>query len=115
MKPFPLAPLNDFVLQATLKEVDATTGQYVPVTSGSVTAFLATSNASDAAAADPSLVATAVHVKNGRWLITFDAATLTKQLLSTLFASATPYCIITRSGGFRRYVQLAYSDSEAAA
>ena len=108
-----LNPLNDLNLKVHLDEIDAT-GALVPVTSGTVTAFLATSKDSTAVAADPSLSVAAVYLSAGDWLVTFDAAILTSALLAAKFASATPYCVVAAPGRVRVYIPLVYGDARLA-
>lgn len=109
-----LSPLNDLAFFAKLQQVSTSTGAKTPLTSGTVTAFLATSNAADATAADASLSVSAVHVTGGKWLVFFDASVLTLTLLETHFASVTPYLIIEQEDGFRVYHELEYSEAKAA-
>ena len=78
-------------------------------TSGVVTGFLATSADPDATAADPTLEATIVYTgSGGQWLVKYDAAALTPELLAEHFAAATPYTIIEQPGGFRVVVEMEY-------
>lgn len=109
--PIPLYPLNDFIVDFQLKQVDTTTGTASAITSGSVTAFLATSSGPTATAADSTLSVACVYATSGKWIASFDAATLTAALLSTLFAAVTPYLIISKASDVRLAVQLAYSAS----
>jgi hypothetical protein len=89
-----LYPLNDLALLATLKTVSQTTGKAVTLTSGTVTAFLAT----------------VTYLSSvSKWLIEFDGAALTAALLNTHFAAATPYLIIQSTGNLRTASALAYS------
>ncbi len=110
-----LYPLNDLGLFVKLKDINATTGVVTPLTTGTVTAFLATTNTPAATAADPSLSVSATHISNGKWLVFFDAAVLTASLLATHFASNTPYLIMEYANGFRVYHEMAYSASREAA
>lgn len=110
-----LSPLNDLALSVVLKDVDPTTGATSLVTTGSVSAFLATSNSPTATVADSTLNATVNYSgAGGKWIVTIDASVLTASLLASLFASATPYMIIVRASGVRVYVELAYLASRAA-
>lgn len=110
-----LYPLNDFIAQVTLKDVDAT-GAEIPVTTGTVTAFLATSNGPTATAADPTLSVSAVYTgAGGVWLITIDAAVLTASLLALHFATVTPYLIVQKTGAVRVYAKCKYKAERAAA
>jgi hypothetical protein len=105
-----LFPLNDLALLATLKTVSQTTGKAVTLTSGTVTAFLATSSGPSATAADATLTATVTYLSSvSKWLIEFDGAALTAALLNTHFAAATPYLIIQSTGNLRTASALAYS------
>lgn len=115
-----LSPLNDLVFTLLIEDVNTGTGVITPVTTGTVTGFLATDNAPTATTADPSLSISGVYIGGangfaaGTWLFNFDATILTAALLNTLFNSATPYLIISRSGAARRYVTLTYTPSLAA-
>lgn len=110
-----LYPLNDLAVSVRLVDIDATTGAESNVTTGTVTAFLATSNGPTATAADATLNATVNYSgAGGWWTVTIDAAVLTAALLDTLFASVTPYLIIRRTNGIRVYVEMAYSASRPA-
>jgi hypothetical protein len=109
-----LYPLNDFAVKIILKTIDETTGAVVPLTEGTVTAFLATSNDPTATAPDPTLTTSGIHTKNGVWLALFDAAVLTPSLLDALFGSTPPYLIVQQPNGVRVYAQLTYTASRAA-
>lgn len=114
-----LYPLNDLGFTVPLKKIDtdsasATFGKAIALTTGTVTAFLATSDLPTAAAADATLVATCTHVANGKWLIHFDGAALTASLLNTHFAAATPYMIVQVSGDIRVAVTLEYQAARPA-
>lgn len=111
-----LYPLNDLVLKAKLKEVVDGSLTATPLTTGTVTAFLATSNSPTAVAADAALTGDCEHVAGGAWRVAFDAADLDPALLDSLFG-ATPtacYCIIQQPGGIRTYVPLTYAASRPA-
>lgn len=115
-----LAPANDFFATAYFEDINPTTFEAVPVTSATITAFIATSNDPAAIAADPSLSVSAVHVgvttptptqyPLGTWGVTIDATVLTVTLLDNLFGtpSVTPYLIVVRAGGVRAYQKLKY-------
>ena len=109
-----LSPLNDFIASVTLNDVSSA-GVETPVTSGTVTAFFATSHTSDATAADASLTTSGVYTgAGGVWIVRFDAATLTKSLLDSKFTSATPYLIVEVSGAVRVWKKCHYNESRAA-
>ena len=114
-----LYPLNDLAFTVVLKKIDttvgsATLGKAIALTTGTVTAFLATANTPTATAADASLSVTLTHIANGKWLVHFDGASLTASLLNTHFAAATPYMIIQATGDVRTYVELEYQASRPA-
>lgn len=111
MSQFKLYPLNDFATFVKLKDISPTTGVVTPLTTGTVTAFLATSFGPTAVAADATLQTTAVHVGNGKWLVFLDAAVLTAALLNSKFASTPPYLIVQYAGGLRVYYVGAYVPS----
>jgi hypothetical protein len=106
---------NDFIQEVTIMDVDAT-GTEVPVSTGTVTAFLATSNGPTATAADASLSVSAVYTgAGGVWLATFDKTAMLSTLLDSLFpAGVTPYLIVENSGGIRVYVTCSYKASRPA-
>lgn len=115
-----LTPLNDFNRLVLIEEVNSS-GVVVPVTSGTVTGFLATTNASGATAADATLSASLTYVGGandiaaGTWLFQLDAAALTLALLDTHFASsAVAYLIVKKDNSVRRWERLEYSNQMAA-
>lgn len=116
----PLYPSNDFVRTLLLETVHAVTGVTTPVTTGTVTGFLATSSSPTATAADPSLEVSGVYVGGangydaGTWLFEIDADDLTPTLLATLFATATPHFIVKMDGAIRVYEKLKYTASRPA-
>jgi hypothetical protein len=79
---------------------------------GTVSAFLATSGASDAEAAEASLVATCSYDSANApwWSVYFPASVLTQTLMDTHFASAECWAIVEHSGGVREAIQLDYDD-----
>lgn len=101
------------------------TGTKAPITTGSVTGFLATSKGPSATAADASLQASLTYVGGnsdgeggtyaaGTWLFQLDAAALTPNLLSTHFAGARPYLIVERTNDLRVAIPLTYASEEQA-
>lgn len=116
MTTFNLFPLNDFAVRVTLKDIDTnpaspTFGKSIPLTTGTVTAFLATSNDPTATAADGTLTMSPTHIANGVWLVSFDAALLTAALLNTLFSATLPYLIVQKPSGVRVYFDVIYQAS----
>lgn len=115
-----LVPLNDFACTVLVEDVDPATGLIGPVTSGTVTGFIAADNSPTATEADASLTMSGTYIGGansfaaGTWLFNFDAAILTPTLLNSLFSTATPYFIVQRASGVRRYVALTYVPSLAA-
>lgn len=107
-----LWPLNDFTVKAKLKTI--VNGVAVPLTSGTVTAFLATSSGPAATAADAALTMSPAHLGNGEWLITFDAAVLTTALLDPLFAATPPFLIVQKPGDVRAYAPVVYATARPA-
>lgn len=104
MADFTLYPLNDFAKYLRLPDINSTTGNVGYLTSGSVTAFLSTTNGPTATAADATLVMSPTYVPaKQKWLLYFDASVLTVNLLNTLFASTPPYLIVQYPSGFRVY------------
>jgi hypothetical protein len=114
MATIPIYPYNDLIVSATIMDISSA-GVETPVTSGTVTAFLATSHASDATTADATLSVSAVYTgAGGVWIATIDATALTLALLDSLFASATPYLIFQKSGAVRAYAKCRYVSSRPA-
>lgn len=112
--PLTLYPLNDFFAKAKLRTLDPATGVETPLTTGTVTAFLATSSGPAATAADAALSMSPVHLGDGIWLIFFDATVLTTALLDPLFAAAPPYLIVQQPGGVRVYAPVTYTTARPA-
>lgn len=106
--PLTLFALNDFIVKTALRVVNSATGVETPLTTGTVTAFLATTYGPTAAAADPSLSVSATHTGNGVWLICFAGSVLTPTLLDPLFGASTPYLIVQQPGGIRVYAPVTY-------
>lgn len=112
-----LSPLNDLNRYVLIEEVNSS-GVVVPVTSGTVTGFLATTNASGATAADATLSASLTYVggsndiEAGTWLFQLDAAVLTLALLNTHFGSTgVAYLIVKKDNSVRRWERLEYVTS----
>lgn len=116
MAPLPLTlyAANDFFVKAKLTTGSPTTGDVTPLTSGTVTAFLSTTNGPSAVAADPALSMAPTHLGGGIWLIFFDAGVLTAPLLDPLFAASPPYLIVEQPGGVRVYASVTYAPSRPA-
>lgn len=112
---FSLYPANNLWLGVILRTVDPTTGALTPLATGTVVAFLATSNSPTATAADASLNATVSYIgQNGLWLVQFTGAQLDPTLLNTLFSATTPYVIVQQVGTTRIAQQLSYAASRPA-
>lgn len=107
-----LYPLNDFCVIVRLQKINQSTGERTPLTSGTVTAFLATSEAPTATPAHATLEMTPVHIENGKWLVFFDASVLTAALLASLFSGTPPFLIVQETYGTRTFARLAYSASK---
>lgn len=103
-----LYPLNDFAMKVKLWDIDTTTLVKTPVTTGAVSAFLATSDSPTALPADPTLAMNPPHINGADWAIFFDATTLLPELLETLFALTPPYLIVVSPSGVRAALQLEY-------
>lgn len=112
--PLVLYALNDFFAKVALRQVDASTGVETALTTGTVTAFLATGYGPTATAADPALSVSATHLGKGVWLIAFDAAVLTTALLDPLFGSTPAYLIVQQPGGLRVYTPVTYATTRPA-
>lgn len=112
MADFTIYPLNDFAKWVSPKDINSTTGAVTTLTSGTVTAFFATSDSPTATAADQSLSMNAIYSETkNKWLVFFDASVLTASLLATHFASTPPILIVQFVGGFRVVFTGAYSTS----
>lgn len=109
--PVKLYPLNDLALTVKLQDINPATGVKSPLTVGTVTAFLATSDSPTAVAADGTLSMSATHIGSGKWLVFFDATVLTPALLATHFASTPPVLIVVYPSGIRAYLTLEYQPS----
>lgn len=121
-----LTPLNDLDITIVLEDINTSTGTKTPITTGTVTGFLATSSAPDATTADATLSVTGTHVggnpklsgvtgnyDSGTWLFHLDASVLTIALLNTLFAQSTPYFIATKTNAVRKVGKLTYDPVSA--
>jgi hypothetical protein len=103
-------PLNDLPFVARLKDIDtnplsSTFGRAIDLTTGTVSAFIATSILPTATAADPSFTTTGQHIGKGKWLFVFDGSILLPAVLNTLFGSGTPpQIIIQQPGNIRSYI-----------
>ena len=79
---------------------------------GTVTAFLATSADPTALAADVTLSVPALYAGSlGQWVVRFPAAILTPSLLEATFANDDAFCILQASDGVRAVVPVAYAPS----
>jgi hypothetical protein len=110
-----LYPLNDFAMYAKIPDINATTGAIEYIETGTVSAFLATSDSPTATAAHVSLTMSPTFVDAvNQWLVFFDASILTPAVLTPLFATVTPYLILQSSTGVRAVVRLTYDLSREA-
>jgi hypothetical protein len=101
-----VSPLNDLALEVKLKDISPTTGKLIPLTSGNVTAFFANDSDPETASADTELNISATHVGRGKWLLLWDAATITIARYDALFSNPTPVIVILLPSGFRVYVSI---------
>jgi len=111
-----LYPLNDLSVAMGPFETVTTLGVHTPITAGTISGFLATTDAPDAIAADATLAVANLSYIGGQpkgdgtnwaagwWLIQFDAAVLTAALLNTLFAARGEAFIHAISAGNVRVV-----------
>lgn len=105
-----LSPYNDLVFVARLWSVDPTTGTKAPMLIGTVRAFLTDD---PDPSLDPPLTSPIVdvsHIKDEKWLVSFDGDDLTPSVLDALFADATPYLVVetTSDRSVRVIAKLAY-------
>lgn len=105
---------NDFALDVFVPKPKSSARGTEGATGMTIAGFLATSNASNATAADASLVITSTELSGGWYRITMDASVLTRTLMDTSFSASTPYLILTSTDNFRRYIELDYDDALAA-
>lgn len=116
-----VSPLNDFgrIINIQTRGSD---GVLAALTTGTVTGFIANSNAGDAAAYDAGWSVSGTYVGAnggdlvaGDWFFSIDAAVLTVALCRAAFGNGeTPYFIAQRTNGFRRYVKCKYSEADKA-
>ena len=97
---------NNLVLVATVMEVDETTLEETPVTSGVITAYI--SNASDGAVLHADLEVVLTHVVDGQWLIKFTGDKLTKALLDQFFLNTKPFLLIKRGASIKQHAEMVY-------
>lgn len=117
-----VSPLNDFSIIVNVQMRDDTTAALAPVTTGTMTGFIAASNAADATAYDAGwsvagryVGASGGDLVAGDWYFAIDAAALTVALCRAAFgAGAVPYFIAQKTNGFRRYVKCKYRESDPA-
>lgn len=110
-------PLNDLTIPLLIKGLSSdgqSTFLYTDTPGPAPTAFLATSNAPTATAANVALNFTVTYVSPGAWLLFLDASVLTFALLDGLFASTSPVLIIQIANGSREYLPCTYAPSRAA-
>ena len=112
-----ISPGNDYEDFILLEETDATTGVVGPVTSGTVTGFLAATNSSTATAIDESLSVTGVYVGGangydaGTWMFVIDATVITAALIG---GKGTIYFIVQKAGAVRVYRKVKVLDARPA-
>lgn len=119
-----LSPLNNFWATIYIPTVSLTDGVESGLSTGTVTAFLATSGEPDAVAADATLSVACTHVgqasptagqfPTGTWLIAFPKSVLTVALLDQLFADTAPYLIVEHSTTMRVETKLKYKRARKA-
>ena len=112
-----ISPANDYVEYILLEDTDPETGVVGPVTSGTITGFLSTSNSSTATAIDPSLSVTGVYVGGannydaGTWMFIIDATVITAALIG---GKGTIFFIVQKPGAVRVYRKLKVLDARPA-
>ena len=121
-----ISPLNTFWRLYQIDTISSVDGSETGATTGSVTGFIATSNAPDATAADATLSVAGTHVgvaspaagqwPLGTWLISIPGSSLTVALMDQLFNnnSTLPYLIIERTGSDRVSETLKYKRTKKA-
>lgn len=86
-------------------------GKLVPLETGSVAAFLATSDDPDAVAVSGLQVDATYTGSVGRWLVRFPASMLDDAVLDAAFSETAPWCILTSPAGLRAAIPLVYERS----
>jgi hypothetical protein len=117
-----ISPKNDInIVVGPLMSVSSL-GAKAPITSGTVTGFFATSKATSAIAADPSLQANLSYIgaqsdgeggtyDEGSWLFQLNASDAVAALLATYFSNARPFLIVTRTDDLRVVIPCEYVES----
>lgn len=116
-----LSPLNEFDRAIVVESINTSTGTKAPVTTGTVTGFLATSFDPEATTAHASLSVSGVYIGGqlkvtgetatyaaGTWLFHIDASVLTVALLDGLFLTTTPYFHVSKVDSNRLVFSLDY-------
>lgn len=87
MTAFTIYPDNPLEIETEIPVFDTTTRKEIPLTAGTVTAFLASSNLNGATAIDPSVSVTMLAPLTGKkkWLAKFAASVMTFPLLNGMF------------------------------
>lgn len=119
-----LSPLNAFFATIYVPTVSLTDGVESGLSTGTMTAFLASSGDPDETAADGTLSVACTHIgqaspstgqfPTGTWLINFPKSILTVALLDQLFTSTAPYLIVEHSTSMRVETKLKYKRSRKA-
>jgi hypothetical protein len=119
-----LSPLNAFFATIYVPTVSLTDGVESGLTTGTMTAFLATSPDPDATTADATLSVACTHIgqavpstgqfPEGTWLINFPKSVLAVALLDQLFETTAPYLIVEHSTSMRVETKLKYKRSRKA-
>lgn len=119
------SPLNDFAFVAKLTRTTAPTGAAVPITSGTVTAFLsAGDNSAEATAFDGDWEVEGTYLTShedgdGHWLFEIDAAKITAEKYDAMVEAATEgdgklYLIIVVDGGLRAFSPVKFARTRKA-
>lgn len=117
--PRPFAADNAFVRGVLLRLVDPATGAITPVTTGTVTGFLAASRTA-AAPPDGTLQVNLVYIGNqpgraaGTWMFFLPASVMARALLEQYFLNKRAYFICVRSNARRVVEEIVYADAEMA-
>jgi hypothetical protein len=119
-----LDPKNAFWATIYIPKVSLSDGTESGKTTGTVSAFLATSGDPDALAADSTLSVACTHIGQvsptagqfplGTWLINIPKSALTTALLDQWFGDTSPYLIVEDDDSMRVETKLKYKRSRKA-
>lgn len=110
--PIPIYPAQNLPLVfGPLYAISSSTGVQTPLTTGTCTIFLSTTNTSDAVTANAAFSGSATSLGNGYWQLLLAGSALTLARLVAAFGSANPWVLAFHSAGEWAYApaELIYS------